>query len=219
MESYCHLLLSTVQCFEIYFTLKFLVVIGIICSFQPVPYLSRGMKRRCLVFEMGGGRRKHFNENSSSLPPILSQEGNTSSTNKQLVPIRSGHDSSRHILPGIGLHLNALATAPKEYKVVKQDSVSGRLVIAPPSSMVNFHSLSTAQEQVNQPLAINSMERDTDPIESAVPLLEDASQASANMTAEELNQSSPKKRRHVTLLFRVIELLLLFFVPLFTLDS
>lgn len=162
----------------------------------PVSHLNRGMRRRCLVFEMGGARRKHFDGNSSSVTPILTQERNTSSTDKQLVPMRSGNDSSRHILPGIGLHLNALATAPKEYKVGKQDaSVSGRLVIAPPSSMANFHSFTTGEEQVNQPLAINSMERDMDPVESAIPLPEDASQASANMIAEEFNQSSPKKKR------------------------
>lgn len=183
--------------------------IEIICSFQPVPHLHRGMRRRCLVFEMGGARRKHFNENSSSLTPILSQEGNTSSTNKQLVHIRGGNESSRHIFPGIGLHLNTLATAPKDYKVVNQDpSVSGRLVITPSSSMANFHSLSTAQEQVNQPLAINSMERDMDHVDSAVQLLEDANQAPANMIAEEFNQSSPKKKRHVTLHFSLIEFVL-----------
>lgn len=170
------------------------------------------MKRRCLVFEAGGDCRQHLNENSTSAPhPILSQQRNTSFTNThtQLLPTWSGHDSSRNMLPGIGLHLNALATAPtKEYTAVKQGSVSGRLVIAPPSSMANFHSFSTAQEQINnQHLGINSMERAMDPIESAVPLVgDDAGQASANMIPEEFNQSSPKKR-HVTLRFLLFYLL------------
>lgn len=162
------------------------------------------MRRRCLVFEMGGTRRKHFDENSSSVSPILMQDGNTPSSSKQILPMKTGNDSAKRILPGIGLHLNALATTPKEYKVIKQDaSVSGRLVIAP-SSTSNFHSTVTGKGPVNESLEMMPIERDMDPDENGVPLLEDPSQASVDMVTEEFNQSSPKKKRHVTLHFGII---------------
>ncbi|KAI5649212.1 hypothetical protein M9H77_35217 [Catharanthus roseus] len=162
---------------------------------EPVSHLYRGMRRRCLVFEMGGTRRKHFDENSSSVSPILMQDGNTPSSSKQILPMKTGNDSAKRILPGIGLHLNALATTPKEYKVIKQDaSVSGRLVIAP-SSTSNFHSTVTGKGPVNESLEMMPIERDMDPDENGVPLLEDPSQASVDMVTEEFNQSSPKKKR------------------------
>ncbi|XP_027116328.2 protein tesmin/TSO1-like CXC 2 isoform X2 [Coffea arabica] len=163
---------------------------------EPVSNLYRGMRRRCLVFEMAGARRKHLEENSSSVSSILLQsDGNTPSADKQLVPFKSGNDSSRCILPGIGLHLNALATTPKEFKVVKQDaSVAGRLVIAP-SSTANFQPIMAGQESFNESLALTSTETDMDPIENAAPLTEDANQLSALIANEEFNQISPKKKR------------------------
>lgn len=158
------------------------------------------MRRRCLVFEMGGARRKHLEENSSSVSSILLQsDGNTPSTDKQLVPLRTGNDSSRRILPGIGLHLNALATTTKDYKAVKQDaSVPGRLVIAPGSS-ANFQSAVAGQESLNESLALTSMETDMDPAENGVPLVEDTNPSSALMVNEEFNQISPKKKRYLIL--------------------
>ncbi|KAL3507861.1 hypothetical protein ACH5RR_033243 [Cinchona calisaya] len=164
---------------------------------EPISSLYRGMRRRCLVFEMAGARRKHLEESSSSVSCFLMQsDGNTPSTDKQLVPLRTGNDSSRCILPGIGLHLNALATTPKDFKVVKQDgSVPGRLVIVP-SSTANFQSVVTGQESLNESLALTLMETDMDPIENGVPLMEDANQVSTLMVNEDLNQISPKKKRH-----------------------
>ncbi|KAL3505969.1 hypothetical protein ACH5RR_031351 [Cinchona calisaya] len=163
---------------------------------EPASNLYRGMRRRCLVFEMAGARKKHLDENSGSVSSILLQsDGNTPTADKQLVPFRTGNDSSRCILPGIGLHLNALATAPKDLKVVKQDaSVPGRLVITP-GSAANFQSVMVGQESSDPSLALTSTESDMDPVENGVPLMEDTNQASALMVIEEFNQNSPKKKR------------------------
>ncbi|KAK4405744.1 protein tesmin/TSO1-like CXC 2 [Sesamum angolense] len=158
--------------------------------------LYRGMRRRCLVFEMAGGRRKHMDENSGSdSSALLQSDGNTSSNDQKLLPMRTGNDSSRRVLPGIGLHLNALATTPKDYKIVNHDSsASGRLLIGP-SSSVNFHPSTTGQELLNNILPVAPSDREIDSIDNALLPVEDACQGSGYMANEEINQNSPKKKR------------------------
>lgn len=157
------------------------------------------MRRRCLVFEMAGVRRKNMDDGSNCSSSMLSQSDGTFVPNdKQLVPLKPGNDSSRRILPGIGLHLNALATTSKDYNIVKHETLtSGRQLISVPSSSGSYLSTIEGQEPVNKSLALNSLDRETDPAENGFQALEDASQASAYAISEELNQSSPKKKRHV----------------------
>lgn len=157
------------------------------------------MRRRCLVFEMAGVRRKNMDDGSNCSSSMLSQSDGTFVPNdKQLVPLKPGNDSSRRILPGIGLHLNALATTSKDYNIVKHETLtSGRQLISVPSSSGSYLSTIEGQEPVNKSLALNSLDRETDPAENGFHALEDASQASAYAISEELNQSSPKKKRHV----------------------
>ncbi|KAL8485208.1 hypothetical protein ACS0TY_027489 [Phlomoides rotata] len=144
--------------------------------------LYRGMRRRCLDFEMDRARRKHLNENTNP-ESVCSRL-----VDQTLVPVRTGNESSRRPLPGIGLHLNALATTPKDYKIISHDSsMSGRLLIGP-SSAVSFRTSSAAQELI--PLA--SSDRGIDNLETAIVPVEDASRYAAN---EEINQNSPKKKR------------------------
>ncbi|CAI9776812.1 unnamed protein product [Fraxinus pennsylvanica] len=161
---------------------------------EHVSGLYRGMRRRCLVFEMVGSSRKRFDENSvSDHSAFLQSDCNTSTSIDQLLPTKTGNDSSHHVLPGIGLHLNALATTPKDYKFVKHEALgSGRLLIGP-SPNANFQPLSAGQELLNNTLAINA-EREICAIENGV-LAEDACQASGYMVNEEFNQNSPKKKR------------------------
>ncbi|CAI9118409.1 OLC1v1019976C1 [Oldenlandia corymbosa var. corymbosa] len=165
-------------------------------SSEPASHMYRGMRRRCLVFEMVGGRRKHLDENSISVSPTLTQsDGNTPSVDKQPNSIRTPSDSSRCILPGIGLHLNALASAPKDLKVVKHDaSIPGRLVIAP-GSTATFRSAMADQDSFHQPLALATVEPDIDPSDSGLPHVEDPNQSSAMVVYDEFNQNSPKKKR------------------------
>ncbi|KAA8548669.1 hypothetical protein F0562_000353 [Nyssa sinensis] len=164
---------------------------------EPVSNLQRGMRRRCLVFEMAGARRKHLDDSSSCGSTMLSQsDGNISSSDRQMVPKGPGNDSTRCILPGIGLHLNALATTSKDCQVVKHETLaSARQLAIVPSSTASFHSLTTAQEPVTKSLAVTSVERDMDPTENGVQVAEDGSQASGYMVSEEFNQSSPRKKR------------------------
>ncbi|KAM7485507.1 hypothetical protein LguiA_001516 [Lonicera macranthoides] len=120
--------------------------------------------------EMVGARKKHFGD------------GNIVSNDKQIVPLKLG----------IGLHLNALATTSMDHhKVIKHETLAleGHL-ISVPRSTTSLHSLTTGQETSNKLMASISSE-------NRVLEAEDASQASGYMVNEELNQSSPKKKRRV----------------------
>lgn len=141
---------------------------------------------------MTGGRRKSFDNVSNYSSSMLSQSNEKVTTNdKQLVSMKPGGESSRCILPGIGLHLNALATTSKDYKIIKNENLaSGREL---------NHSPTAGQGTVYESLPSASSERDMDGTESGVQLLQDASQASALLANEDFNQNSPKKKRYVLL--------------------
>ncbi|XP_073148141.1 protein tesmin/TSO1-like CXC 2 [Henckelia pumila] len=157
--------------------------------------LYRGMRRRCLVYEMAGAHRQRFEETSAPDSPVVLQSGSdTSSNNRQLVPTNMIDESPRCVVPTLGLHLNALGTTPKDYKLVNlEPSASGRLLIGL-SPSVDFHPPTTGQESLNN-LDVTSLGGDIDNIEDFVPLREDSCQASGHVANEEITQSSPKKKR------------------------
>ncbi|GFS37217.1 TESMIN/TSO1-like CXC 2 [Actinidia rufa] len=160
---------------------------------EHVSNLHRGIRRRCLVFEMAGVYRKHLDDSSSSGSSILSQSDvNIESSDKQLVPIRTSNGSSRCVLPEIGLHINALARTSKNC-IINHDLASGRQLINEPSSAAPLHSLTTGQESLNKSLVVTSAERNMGHEENGVQNIEDASQAFGYI--EEFSQSSPKKKR------------------------
>lgn len=140
-----------------------------------------------------------MDDGSNCSSSMLSQsDGEFMSNDKQLVLPKHGNDSSRCILPGIGLHLNALATSSKDYNIIKHETLtSGRQLISVPNSSASYLSTMDGQEPVNKSLVLSSSDRETDPDENGLQVPEDTSQASAYVISEEPNQSSPKKKRHV----------------------
>lgn len=153
------------------------------------------MRRRCLVFEITGARKKNL-DSSSNCTSSLSQTDNDISQNKQLVPIKPSNDSARCILPGIGLHLNGLATASKDFKLVKRETLA---------SSGSFLSPKTGQEILNKTLTITCLERVTVPAESAAMVTE--------VGTDDLNQSSsPKKKRQVEFSLRLFNNHILLFL-------
>lgn len=155
------------------------------------------MRRRCLVFEMVGTRRKRIEDSSSSGSSLLAQsEVNMESNHKQLIPMNNG--SSRCIVPGIGLHLNALARTSKDQNIFSHETLaSGNRLINDPSSTGSFHSWNTGQEPLNKSLAVTTMERNRGDPEIQAQGTEDASPASGYVAGEEISQGSPRKKRHV----------------------
>lgn len=163
-------------------------------DYENLSGIYRGMRRRCLVFEMAGARRKHMDDGSASDSPILLKSDDNASSNQQIVTSVTENDSSR-LLPGIGLHLNALAATPKDFKIVNHESsASGRLLIGP-SSSANFLPPTSGQDLLSNTLANYSLEREIDNFESGGLPMEDPSQESGYIANEDINPSSPKRRR------------------------
>nr|GMD70456.1 protein tesmin/TSO1-like CXC 2 isoform X2 [Ipomoea batatas] len=149
--------------------------------------LNRGIRRRCLVFDMTGIPKKHLDENtgSDSGSSLWTQsDGNTTSTDKHLVGTKSRCEPSRCILPGIGLHLNALAVAAKDGHAVKHEALaSGQQLLVAPGSTANYRSLTLISKARVA-------------LEDGIHLNEDANQSPGYSVNEELNQSSsPRKKK------------------------
>lgn len=162
--------------------------------------MHRGIRRRCLDFEMAGARRKNIDDGSNCSSSISQSDEKIITNDKQLVSIKPGSDSSRRILPGIGLHLNALATTSKDYNSIKNENFSSGRHLSLPNSTASIHSPTASQEPLHnhKSLIPASSERDTDATDNGVQLLEDASQEPT--FSEEYNQNSPKKKRYVLLM-------------------
>ncbi|KAH6786943.1 hypothetical protein C2S52_006495 [Perilla frutescens var. hirtella] len=159
-------------------------------DYENLSGICRGMRRRCLVFEMSGARRKHMEDGSASDSPIfLTSDGNASS-NQQIV-----QTNTESVLPGIGLHLNALAATPKDFKIVNHESsASGRLLLGP-SSSTNFPPPTSSQDLFSNSFSDYSLEREIDTFENGGLPMDDLSQDSGFIANEDINPSSPKKRR------------------------
>lgn len=155
------------------------------------------MRRRCLDFETAGARRKNLEDGSSS-SSVLSQpdESQITTNEKQPGHIRPcGVSLSRRILPGIGLHLNAIAATSKDCKITQNDNLSSGIQIRVPSSTVSIDSPTAGQEGLDKSLISVSSEIDTNTTENGLQLLQDASPAPGSLANEEFNQNSPKKKR------------------------
>lgn len=156
------------------------------------------MRRRCLVFEMVGSRRKCLDDGSSSSSsmPLQSHE-NTASSDKCVVPLKPGFDIPRRRLPGIGLHLNALAATSVDHKVVKHEAlVPGAQPISVSDSAAYINS-SNSQPISDGALVVYSSDRDMCPVGDGTPIAETAAQGIGYMVNDGLNHNSPKKKRYV----------------------
>ncbi|WOH08498.1 hypothetical protein DCAR_0727939 [Daucus carota subsp. sativus] len=156
--------------------------------------LQRGMRRRCLVFEMVGSRRKRLDDGSST-SVLLQCHENPASSDKCVVPLQPVSNIPRRRLPGIGLHLNTLAATSVDHKVVKHEAlVPGGQPISVSGSAAYINS-SNSQQILDSALVMYSSDRDMCPIGDGTPMAEDAAQGSGYMVNESLNHNSPKKKR------------------------
>ncbi|OIV94989.1 hypothetical protein TanjilG_22186 [Lupinus angustifolius] len=161
---------------------------------ELVSVMHRGLRRRCLDFEMASVRRKNSDYNSNTSSSTLHSDGRNVADDNQLVHTKHHSDSRKCILPGIGLHLNALATL-KDHNGIKTERLSsGRQLslICSTSSL----KISTSQEHHHLALGDVSSEREIDLSNNGVQPDEDC--------REDLNQNSPKKKRQVQLLLTML---------------
>ncbi|XP_061354501.1 protein tesmin/TSO1-like CXC 2 [Gastrolobium bilobum] len=152
-----------------------------------------GTLRRCLDFEMARVRTKNTDENSNTGSNASQSDERNATNEKHLLPTKRNGNSQRCILPGIGLHLNALANL-KDYKGMNNEKLSSGRQLSLPSSTSSLH-LSISQEHQHLSLVSVSSERDLVPSDNGVQPAEDCSQGSAYMAGEDFNQNSPKKKR------------------------
>lgn len=165
---------------------------------QPISDLPRGMRRRCLDFEMVGTQQKSLDGgsggNSSSL---RKSDENNIPKHKQLVVVKHGGDSTRCIVPGIGLHLNALTSTTKDSRIVKHESLlSDVQALNVHMSTTSLQSPLTNQELLHKSLTLSNAE-DMDLDDNGLQVTEEASQAPADLNYEEHGQTSPRKKRHL----------------------
>ncbi|KAF5194967.1 tesmin/TSO1-like CXC [Thalictrum thalictroides] len=156
---------------------------------------QRGIRRRCLVFDTAGARKRKLEEDSTSSSSVTSQsDGKYTSDDKQLVSIRPCNSTSPCMIPGIGLHLNALAATTRDPRVVKHETLaSGKELISMPSSLSSIHSLSVEKKSLSSSLALSSTYTDISPVGNDLQDVLDAPHASVFKVGED--ESSPKKKR------------------------
>lgn len=157
---------------------------------------QRGTRRRCLLFEMGGGQKRRLEDDSKSGSSSSPSDGKVTSEDRQLVPFKAGNNSSPCMVPGIGLHLNALAVSGKDNRVVKQENLpSGKSLISMSSHITSLHTVESELQPLNKTFSLSSLERDIVPAVSEDQVMQDAYQASVFGVSEEFESGSPRKRR------------------------
>ena len=94
---------------------------------------SYAIRRRCLDFERPAAHQRKSIDASGSSLALPQSSCEVASVEKQLVQTIKGCDYSSSRLPGIGLHLNALATSSESNlsKVVKHDISESRVTNFP----------------------------------------------------------------------------------------
>ncbi|URE38618.1 Tesmin TSO1-like CXC domain containing protein [Musa troglodytarum] len=163
------------------------------CHDQVDSHQQRGMRRRCLVFEVASVSKRNM-YSDSKLNPLtsLSFKGKSVCDTKNLKPnIRE----SLYALPGIGLHLNALATTSKDRMVNKETLASEKQIISIPCSVGSLTSTTAGRNSLRKSSAV---EKDLCPSGSEVDLQivsDDAPKDATPNIFEELSQGSPKKKR------------------------
>ncbi|KAH9754117.1 CRC domain-containing protein TSO1 [Citrus sinensis] len=140
-------------------------------------------EKRCLDFEMVGARKKKVACESNCTSSNLSQaDCKDASIKKHFVPSKS-KSSSSSMVAGAGLHLNALAAASKDGKLVKcKTTASGSKVISMRICESPCLSLTSCPNLLNK-----SEERDPVPCGTEVYVVENAMQPSVSVGSEEFN--------------------------------
>uniref|UniRef100_A0A7N0VBN7 CRC domain-containing protein n=1 Tax=Kalanchoe fedtschenkoi TaxID=63787 RepID=A0A7N0VBN7_KALFE len=152
----------------------------------------QGVRRRCLTFETAGGHRKSSTSVANRLPDVpLQPEEKGTSRFKQSIPSKPvSAYSSQLVKSGIGLHLNALATA-KDKQILLPEHHPAGVEIGVSSSKTSFYP-ATSQESPRVALDTGSYVS-SGPLRTDTQVSEDDSIAVA--PSEELNSASPRKKR------------------------
>ncbi|PKA64965.1 Protein tesmin/TSO1-like CXC 2 [Apostasia shenzhenica] len=122
------------------------------CKINSQP--ARGMRRRCLVFEASGNSERNLRNDSTAIPPITLLTKERPTSDDQLLA-----SSNPCLLPGIGLHLNALASSSKDKLYFPENKIPVREIICKPCSGCPF-----PPAEVGEKSKIFELEQTTDPL-------------------------------------------------------
>jgi len=146
---------------------------------------------------MASVQRKNLDGKSHTNSSTEKSDEMDVSKGKQVLPIKHSGDSRKCVLPGIGLHLNALATLNDCKNIKIEKLLAGRQPNMPSSS--SSVQLSASQEH-QLALVPASVEKDLEPSENEVQPGEDCTQPLLLMAGEDFQQNSPKRKRQVQFL-------------------
>ncbi|KAJ6817727.1 protein tesmin/TSO1-like CXC 2 [Iris pallida] len=150
--------------------------------------LHHGMRRRCLVFESFA---RNSNNNSTFQPSVsLPCTEKFTSDDRHFTSSRTGSGLSPQALPGIGLHLNTLATISKNRIVTPETLSSGRHLLSMPCTISPFPPLTALKSFNSEKDQFNGSEvRDLEGLDN------DSWEVPSVGLSEDLNHSSPKKKK------------------------
>ncbi|XP_030543477.1 CRC domain-containing protein TSO1-like [Rhodamnia argentea] len=162
-------------------------------DYAAVPNFHRGLRRRCLDFEIAELCKLSGGDSDYSHMALSQRDQNTLANEGQL-PVKGEGDPLRCTLPGVGLHLNALATTSNDYRSVEHGNLlsENQLMNAQVSS--SSLNLPNSHQTLHESLTSVASE-DIGSSENGVLVVQDRSQSCPYPDGEELDCNSPQKKR------------------------
>ncbi|KAF8016746.1 hypothetical protein BT93_H2082 [Corymbia citriodora subsp. variegata] len=162
-------------------------------DYAPVPNFHRGLRRRCLDFEIAE-LCKLSGDDSDYSHMALSQHDENTLVNEGQLPVKSEGDPLRCTLPGIGLHLNALATTSNDYQSVEHENLLSENQLMNTQISSSSLNLPNAHQSLHESLT-SVVSEDIGSTDNGVLVVQDGSQSCAYPDGEELDHNSPQKKR------------------------
>ncbi|KAK8964375.1 Protein tesmin/TSO1-like CXC 3 [Platanthera guangdongensis] len=153
----------------------------------------RGVRRRCLVFEVAGVSKKNLHKDLNVPTSIKSPiNAKPTSDNEQLITSKASKSPVSFVLPGIGLHLNALARTSKDKPITHKSKAPERKFISRPCSMRPFAPPTVREKQSQKAIDLQQCQDSGNEFQDNQIVIFDAS-LTPTLGIEE--SASPKRKR------------------------
>ncbi|KAK8956661.1 Protein tesmin/TSO1-like CXC 2 [Platanthera zijinensis] len=153
----------------------------------------RGVRRRCLVFEVAGVSKKNLHKDLNVPTSIKSPiNAKPTSDNEQLIASKASKTPVSFVLPGIGLHLNALARTSKDKPITHKSKAPEREFISRPCSMRPCAPATVREKQSQKAIDLQQCQDSENEFQDNQIVIFDAS-LTPTLGIEE--SASPKKKR------------------------
>ncbi|KAF3454344.1 hypothetical protein FNV43_RR04791 [Rhamnella rubrinervis] len=165
--------------------------------------LHRRIRRRCLDFERAGSHEmKSTSARNDSSAVSVKSSGKVASVENNFFKIKNDCSCSSSNLPGVGLHLNALATTIEGKEFQNESLAHESQLISTPRSIISSCSLMPDEISHDKFSSQKSIERDSVLYSNEAQAAEDAHHTPKCVIGEEFDHSSPQNKRsnpeHVT---------------------